>query len=85
MEWVGDGGVGDVEVIVKRLEGEGFEGDTVFAIPGGEIRMVRHGEEVEVEVEVDMEVEMENTQEGNATGEQVVVQKKVIMVTSDED
>ena len=79
MEWVSDGGYEDIQVIVKKLEGEGFQGDTVMTIPGGEVRMIRNGDEI------DVEVEMEEAQDGATAGENVVVRKQVIMVTSDED
>ncbi len=79
MEWVSDGGSEDIQVIVKKLEGEDFEGDTVLTIPGGEVRMIRNGDGLEVEVE------MEEHEGGETVGENVVVRKQVIMTSSDED
>lgn len=75
MEWVSDGGSGEDEVmvIVKSLESEDFEGDTVLTIPGGQLRMVREGGEVQVEVE------MESSSDSDS-GEKIVVQKEVIVV-----
>ncbi|MFZ9055619.1 MAG: hypothetical protein ACO2ZL_07420 [Flavobacteriales bacterium] len=46
-------GHGDVQVIVKSIEDSDFSGDTVFAIPGGKVHMIKAGGEVEVEVELD--------------------------------
>lgn len=79
MEWVGEAACGeDVQVIVKTLEAEGFEGDTVFSIPGGVVKMVRSGDDVEVEVE------MEDAGEGKP-GEEVIVTKRIMVVESDGD
>lgn len=78
MEWVAEGGdAEDIQVIVKSLDAEGFDGDTVLMIPGGEVRMVKSGDEIEVEVEME-ELDEENP------GEQIVV-KKQIVVTAEED
>jgi hypothetical protein len=78
MEWIGEGaGTEDLQVIIKSLEAADFEGDTVMVIPGGQVRMVKTGDEIEVEVE------MENA-DGAQPGEQVVVKKQII-VTSEED
>ena len=78
MEWIGEGGSAeDIHVIVKSLGAEDFEGDTVMVIPGGEVRMFKSGDEIEVEVE------MEETEEVNDGGQIVV--KKQIVVTSEED
>jgi hypothetical protein len=44
------GGSGEVQVIVQSLEEGDFEGDTVFAIPGDQVHMVKNGEDVEVEM-----------------------------------
>lgn len=83
MEWVSEGGHGEDEVmvIVKSLEDKGFEGDTVFAIPGGEVKLVRNGAEVEVEVE--MEASTEDAPEAEGSKE-VVVRKQVIVVEADD-
>ena len=80
MEWVSDGGSGEdqVMVIVKSLENEDFEGDTVLTIPGGQLRMVREGGEVQVEVEMESSSDLES-------GEKVVLQKEVIVVEGTEE
>ena len=80
MEWVSDGGSGEDEVmvIVKSLESEDFEGDTVLTIPGGQLRMVREGDEMQVEVEMESSSDSES-------GEQVVVQKEVVVVEGTEN
>ena len=82
MEWVSEGGHGEDEVmvIVKSLEDEGFEGDTVFAIPGGEVKLVRNGAEMEVEVEMEASTEDGSDAEGS---KEVVVRKQVIVVEAD--
>ena len=83
MEWVSEGGHGEDEVmvIVKSLKDEGFEGDTVLANPGGEVKLVRNGAEVEVEVE--MEASTEDAPEAEGSKE-VVVRKQVIVVEADD-
>jgi len=79
MEWIGEGGgAEDIQVIVKSLEAEDFEGDTVLMIPGGQVRMVKTGDEIEVEVE------MEDT-EGIPSGEQVIVKKQIVVTSEAED
>ena len=80
MELVSDGGSreDEVMVIVKSLENEDFEGDTVLTIPGGQLRMVREGGEVQVEVEMESSSDLES-------GEKVVVQKEVIVVEGTEE
>jgi hypothetical protein len=44
---------GEVEVIIERLSADGFEGDTTIAIPGGEARITRTGDNIEVSVEIE--------------------------------
>ena len=40
------GGPGeDIQVIIESFDDAEFEGDTVFAIPGGQVHLVRNGEE----------------------------------------
>ena len=80
MEWVfeGEEGEDEVMVIVKSLENEDFEGDTVLSIPGGQLRMVRERGEVQVEVEMEASRDSES-------GERTVVQKQVIVVEGTED
>ena len=81
-ETMGTGGVGeDVQVVVTRLEEEAFEGDTAFAIPGGQVMVVER--DGEMEVEVTMEEAAENVWvEKEADGAEVVVRKRVV-VSSD--
>jgi len=43
---------GEVEVIMETLEGSNFKGDTTIAIDGGEIKIKRSEEDIEVEVEM---------------------------------
>ena len=38
----------DVPVIIKEMEGGAFQGDTVFAIPSGEVHLKREGDNVEM-------------------------------------
>jgi hypothetical protein len=78
------GGPGeDIQLIVESFDDADFEGDTVFAIPGGQVHIVRNGEEMQVEVEMTEEVENVWVQEGQANGTTVV--QKQFIVTSDED
>ena len=42
----------EIEIIVQKLSDDGFEGDTILAIPGGSARIQKHGEEIEVSVEI---------------------------------
>ena len=83
MEWVSEGvhGEDEVMVIVKSLEDEGFEGDTVFSIPGGQVKLVRNGGEMEVEVEM-MEPEADGVP--GEVSREVVVKKQVIVVEGDD-
>jgi hypothetical protein len=46
-------GHGDEMIIVKSLMADGFEGDTILNIPGGEIVIAIHDGEVNVEVEIE--------------------------------
>jgi len=78
MQWLGEGSDGeDIQVLVRTLEADGFMGDTTLAIPGGQVRVIKSGDEVEVEVEMD-------TEETTGPGE-VVVKKRVVVTSSDED
>lgn len=78
------GGPGeDIQLIVESFDDADFEGDTVFAIPGGQVHIVRNGDEMEVEVEMTDEVENVWVEDGEASGTTVV--QKHIIVTSDED
>lgn len=73
------GGSGDVQVIVKSLEEGGFEGDTVFAIPGGQVHMIKNGEDVEVEVEMTET----SVNEWVEKGEDGVITKRIIVTSED--
>lgn len=74
------GGSGEVQVIVKSLEEGDFEGDTVFSIPGGQVHLVKTGDEMEVEVEMSET----SVNEWVEKGEDGVVVKKRIVVTSED-
>jgi len=73
------GGSGDVQVIVKSLEEGGGEGDTVFAIPGGQVHMIKNGEDVEVEVEMTET----SVNEWVEKGEDGVITKRIIVTSED--
>ena len=73
------GGSGEVQVIVKSLEEGDFEGDTVFTIPGGQVHMVKNGEEVEVEVEMTET----SVNEWVEKGEDGVIRKRIIVTSED--
>lgn len=74
----------DVQVFVKEMKGGAFQGDTVFAIPGGEVHLTREGEDVEVNVEMTAGHEAsQNTWISDDGAIQVV--KKVVVVSSDDD
>ena len=73
----------DIQVIIESFDDAEFEGDTVFAIPGGQVHLVRNGEEMEVEVEMTEEGENVWFEQGEANG--AVVVKKQVIVTTDED
>ena len=73
------GGSGEVQVIVKSLEDGDFEGDTVFAIPCGQVHMIKNGEEVEVEVEMTET----SVNEWVEKGEDGVMKKRIIVTSED--
>ena len=73
------GGSGDVQVIVKSLEEGGVEGDTVFAIPGGQVHMIKNGEDVDVEVEMTET----SVNEWVEKGEDGVITKRIIVTSED--
>ncbi|NND78168.1 MAG: hypothetical protein HKN39_08295 [Flavobacteriales bacterium] len=66
------GGDGEHTVIIKELSDSSFEGDTTISIDGGEIKIIKNGDEMEVEVEMSEEI----MQEGD--GKEIKVIKKVI-------
>ena len=49
--WVGEGG--SHMLFVESMMEDGFEGDTILAIPGGSIHLSIDGEDVQVQVEVE--------------------------------
>lgn len=73
----------DIQVLIESFEDAEFEGDTVFAIPGGQVHLVRNGEEMEVEVRMSEEANSVGFNQEEANGA-VVVQEQII-VTSDSD
>jgi hypothetical protein len=73
-------GDGHVQVIVKSLESSDFQGDTVFAIPGGEVHIEKQGDDVEVDVimtEGDANEWIEKSTEGT------VVKKRIVVTSED--
>ena len=60
-------------IIVKELEDSNFEGDTIIAIEGGEIKISKEGDEMNVEVEMTKEGE-----EGEEREKEVKIIKKKI-------
>jgi hypothetical protein len=75
---------GHFEVFKQMSEGDitslgDFEGDTVFAIPGGQVHMVKNGEDVEVEVEM-TETSVNEWVEKDDDG---VITKHIIVTTED--
>jgi hypothetical protein len=73
-------GHGEVQVIVKSIEDSDFSGDTVFAIPGGKVHMVKEGDEVEVEVEMDEDGAAAWTERSD---EGAVIKKRIIVTSED--
>ena len=73
------GDSGELQVIVQSLEEGGFEGHTVFAIPGDQVHMVKNGEDVEVEVEM-TETSVNEWVEKREGG---VITKHIIFTTED--
>lgn len=82
MERYSDGESSDdeVQIIIQKLESSDFEGDTVFAIPGGQVWMQKNGEEVKVEVEMSEMGTSPGVQDSTST---VVVKKHVIVTSED--
>ena len=62
-EAMGDPGE-DIQLIVESFDEADFEGDTVFAIPGGQVHIVRNGEKMQVEVEMTEDIENVWVEEG---------------------
>ncbi len=76
----GMSGKGEVQVMVKSLESSDFEGDTVFAIPGGEVHLVKNGDAIEVEVEM---TEGDDNQWIEKSSEGTVVKKRIVVTSED--
>jgi len=53
--WSGDSDGDGVQVIVEQILDGGFQGDTAFAVPGGEAVIHVDGDEVRVEVNIEDE------------------------------
>ena len=68
---------------MESFDDADFEGDTVFAIPGGQVHIERNGEEMQVEVEMTEDIDNVWVEESGASGTTVI--QKQIIVTSDED
>ncbi len=73
----------DNMIIVESMMSEGFEGDTILTIPGGEIHVSIDGDNVDVRVDVDEEDLHEHKEHGQH-GEHKEV-KVVKVITVDED
>ncbi len=68
----------------QAIDGGEFEGDTIVVSPGGEVHLMREGENVEVNVEMtDQSGSSDNTWTSEDGAVRVV--KKVMIVSSDED
>ena len=74
----------DVQVFIKEMEGGAFQGDTMFAIPGGEVHLIREGENVKVNVEMTAGHDASQNTWTSGEGAMQVV-KKVVVVSSDDD
>jgi len=70
----------DHMIIVESMMSEGFEGDTILMIPGGEIHISIDGDNVDVRVDVDEEGMHEHGEHGEHKEVKVV---KVITVDED--
>lgn len=76
------GDAGDIQMIVAQMEGEDFEGDTVIAIPGGTMHVVKNGDDIQVDVEMDVQ----GTKEGQwiqKSDEGQVIEKRIIITSED--
>lgn len=70
-----DGDGGEEMIIVKELENSNFEGDTTIAIEGGEIKISKKGDEMNVEVE--LSEESESDEEKDLEKEVKIIKKKI--------
>ena len=83
--------LGEQDIDVRVLTDEDFEKDTTIILPGGgQVKVTRNGEEIEVEVEAD---QAEAIRDGGravivtkeVTGDSAIrVEKRVMMVTSED-
>jgi len=69
-------------IVVESMMSEGFEGDTVLTIPGGEIHISIDGDNVDVSVEIDEEVHEHGEHEEHGEHKEVKVVK---IITVDEN
>ena len=72
----------DHMIVVESMMSEGFEGDTVLTIPGGEIHISIDGDNVDVSVEIDEEVHEHGEHEEHGEHKEVKVVK---IITVDEN
>jgi hypothetical protein len=73
----------DHMIIVESMMSEGFQGDTILTIPGGEIHMSIDGDNVDVRVDVDEESLHEHGEHGEHDEHKEVKVVKVIKVDED--
>lgn len=69
---------GEHMIIVESMIESGFEGDTVLTIPGGEIHMSIHGDDVDVDVRV--EIEEHDVHDGHDGHDEHTKEVKVVKV-----
>ena len=82
MHWVSD----EADVEVMLLEDEHFEGDTVFALPGGgNVHIKRNGGDMEVEVDIEQEGgsgdKVIRKRVHQASDGEMMIEKKIVVVT----
>ena len=71
----GDGG--EEMIIVRELENSNFQGDTTIAIEGGEIKITKDGDEMNVEVELTEEREGDGDVDKEVEKEVKIIKKKM--------
>lgn len=64
----------DVHMIIQSLDASGLASDTVLTIPGGTVKWVRNGDQVQVEVEME-----DTTTAAGSPDRTVVVEKRVVI------
>lgn len=69
----------DIQVIIQSLDEAGVGSDTVMTIPGGTVKWVRNGDQVEVEVAME-----DTTTAAGSPDRAVVVEKRVVISASDD-